>query len=193
MRLGILGGSFDPVHHGHLALARCCRDQAKLDEVWLMPTAVQPFKQRGPIAADEDRLAMLRLATRGNRGLVVSSLEIARGGVSYTVDTLRAIAEEHSGAELYLLMGADTLADLPNWREPDAVLSLAKPLVVQRPGETTPETDAQIVEMPAMDLSSSEIRRRIAAGESIKGMTPDSVDEYVRQNGLYRTPGFQAC
>ncbi len=188
MRLGIFGGSFDPVHCGHLTLARCCREQADLDEVWLVPAAVQPHKPEGPVASDADRLAMLRLATQGEPGQRVASLEVDRGGVSYTVETLRGIAEQQPEAELFLLMGADTLADLPHWREPEAVRRLATPLVVHRPGEAMPDAEGiQVVEMPGMDVSSSEIRRRVARGESIEGLTPEGVAEYIQRAGLYRS------
>ncbi|MCA9238997.1 MAG: nicotinate-nucleotide adenylyltransferase [Planctomycetales bacterium] len=187
LMLGIFGGSFDPVHNGHLALARCCREQAQLEEVWLVPTATQPHKPGGPVASGRDRLAMLELALEGEAGLLACSLEIDRGGVSYTVDTLRAVAELRPVEQLFLLMGADTLADLPNWREPDAILQLARPLVVHRPGEATPDArHATIVEMPSIDVSSSQIRELLAHGEPIHGLTPVLVENYIQQNGLYR-------
>lgn len=202
MRLGLFGGSFDPVHHGHLALARCARDQAQLDRVWLVPTAVQPHKPHGPVASNADRLAMLRAAAERQQGLEVSTLEIDRGGVSYTVDTLRQMQAEYPDAELFLLMGADTLHDLPNWREPAAVLQLATPLVVHRPGEpdldftaiadlASPERLEEIeslqVTMPPLEISSSEIRQRIANGESIDGMVPKSVVDFIADQGLYKS------
>ncbi|TWT31018.1 Nicotinate-nucleotide adenylyltransferase [Posidoniimonas corsicana] len=175
------------MHHGHLALARACRDAAGLDEVWLVPAAVQPHKPHGPVASNEDRLTMLRLATDADPTLRVSDLEIARGGVSYTVDTLRAVHADRPDAELYLLMGADTLADLAKWREPEAIRQLASLLVVHRPGEPLPDGEGfTVVEMPLSDLSSSEIRRRVAAGESIDGMTPEQVVSYIADRGLYR-------
>ncbi|MEN0111436.1 MAG: nicotinate (nicotinamide) nucleotide adenylyltransferase, partial [Planctomycetota bacterium] len=127
MRLGVFGGSFDPVHIGHVRLARACRDQASLDRVWFVPAATQPHKPGGPVASGEDRLAMLRLALADEPGLEASPIELDRGGVSYTVETLRAIAESQPAAELFFLMGADTLRDLPNWREPGEVLRLATP------------------------------------------------------------------
>ncbi|QDT67247.1 Nicotinate-nucleotide adenylyltransferase [Planctomycetes bacterium MalM25] len=189
MRLGLFGGSFDPVHNGHLRLAACCADQAGLDEVWFLPAAVQPFKQRGPIASDADRVAMLRLATTGREGFVVSTLEIDRGGVSYTVDTLRQIHADRPDAELFFLMGADTLRDLSNWREPDEVRRLATPLVVQRPGETLDtEIEHTRVEMPPTDISSSAIRKRIHAGEPIADLVPAAVARYLEENGLYSPP-----
>lgn len=200
MRLGLFGGSFDPVHYGHLRLAEQCRAQAKLDEVWLIPAATQPHKRGGPQASAADRMRMLELAVADCPGLRVSSMEIDRGGVSYTVDTLRTIHAENPSAELLLLMGADTLRDLPNWREPAEVCSLATPLVVHRAGEPAPDFDAlailvsakrleQIraleVEMPAVDVSSTEIRLRVSRNESIDGMTPRKVAEYIATNNLY--------
>ncbi|MGL4512874.1 MAG: nicotinate-nucleotide adenylyltransferase [Lacipirellulaceae bacterium] len=196
MRIGLFGGSFDPVHNGHLRLAACCRDQSRLHEVWLVPAAVQPHKPGGPVASDADRVAMLRLAVDGLAGLKVLTLEIDRGGVSYTIDTLRAVQHERPDAELFFVMGADTLHDLPDWREPRAVLALATPLVAHRPGEPPPDfaklgglVDAarlaafreHLVEMPATELSSSEVRRRLAAGEAVEGMLPPPVVELAQR------------
>ncbi len=188
MRLGIFGGSFDPVHNGHLRLAECCCEQADLDAVWLVPAALQPHKPVGPVATDADRLAMLRLAVAGRERLVVSSLEIDRGGVSYTVETLRAIREAKPKAELFFLMGADTLRDLPNWREPEEVVRLATPLVVGRPGEAIVETTIPHarVEMPPTAISSSELRERFARGERCDESVPQEVADYVQEYGLYQ-------
>lgn len=201
MRLGLFGGSFDPVHLGHLELARCARDQANLDTVWLVPTAVQPHKPRGPVASNEDRVAMLRASIEGQQSLEVSTTEIDRGGVSYTVDTIRQLRGEHPSAQWYLIMGADTLHDLPNWREPAAVLQLATPLVVHRSGEPDLDfgaiadlvdtkrlqsiADAQI-NMPPIDISSSNIRNRVASGESIDHLVPHSVAALIASCNLYR-------
>lgn len=200
MRLGIFGGSFDPVHNGHLRLAEVCRAQAQLDEVWLMPAATQPHKPGGAQASADDRLRMLDLAVAGVPGLDVSRIEIARGGVSYTVDTLREIQAELPAAELFLLMGADTLRDLPHWREPAEICRLATPLVVHRGGEAPPSFDvlaplvtedrlaiirALEVEMPAVDVSSTEIRDCVRRGISIEGMTPRAVVEFIADNRLY--------
>lgn len=186
MKLGLFGGSFDPVHNGHLRLAACCAEQAGLDEVWFLPAAVQPLKPHGPIASDADRVAMLRLAIEGQGGFRVSTLEIDRGGVSYTVDTLRQIQADRPDAELFFLMGADSLNDLPNWREPEEVCRLATPLVVQRPGERIDsEVEHVRVEMPPKDISSSTIRERIGNGEPIADLVPEAVAQYLQENGLY--------
>ncbi len=116
MRLGIFGGSFDPSHNGHLRLAECCAEQAGLDAVWFVPAGVSPFKPHGPVASCADRLAMLRLAVEGLAGREISTLEIDRGGISYTADTLRQIHAARPDARLFFLMGADSLHDLPEWR-----------------------------------------------------------------------------
>lgn len=196
MRIGLFGGSFDPVHNGHLAVAAACRAAADLDDVWFVPTAVQPHKPHGPVASDAQRVAMLKLAGVGH-----SMVEIERGGVSYTVDTLRTLAAAHPEDAWFLLMGADTLHDLPTWREPKQILTLATPLVVQRPGEAAPGFDSveslvtperlqaftrYNVEMEPIDISSSEIRRRIASGETIDGMCPPAVARFIAEQSLYQ-------
>jgi nicotinate-nucleotide adenylyltransferase len=201
MRLGIFGGSFDPVHLGHLLLAETCREQCRLDQVWFLPTAVAPHKQGQPTAPAKDRLTMLELALAGHSALVVSALEIDRGGVSYTVETLEEVQRQEPDAELFLLMGADSLADLPTWHRTDAICRLALPVVVRRPG--SPEPDFEVlaglvtgprreeirgnqVESPLIDISSSDIRERIASGRSIRYRVPRAVEKYIETNGLYR-------
>jgi nicotinate-nucleotide adenylyltransferase len=196
MRLGIFGGSFDPVHNAHLALARACQQQAKLDEVWFTPTAIQPLKQKGPCASDSHRLEMIRLAIRDEPTWRVCSIEIDRGGFSYTVDTLRQIYEELPDASLFFLFGADALQDVAKWKEPREIFRLATPLVVRRAGQPSPEmnqlrllctenTQPQLIEMPAMDVSSSEIRRRVAGSRPIDDLVPSSVAEFITQYRLY--------
>lgn len=197
MRLGIYGGSFDPVHNGHLALARACQRQAALDEVWFTPTAVQPLKQQGPHATDAERLAMLQLAVNSEPAWRICKLEIERGGVSYTVDTLRQLNEELSEAVLFFLMGADAVADVPHWREPAEIFRLATPLVVRRAGEPEPDLAAlkdvcaankqpRLIEMPPVATSSTEIRRRAAVGEPLDDMVPASVAAYINAHDFYR-------
>jgi nicotinate-nucleotide adenylyltransferase len=197
MRLGIYGGSFDPVHHGHLALARACQRQAGLDEVWFMPTAVQPLKRHGPQASDAQRVEMLELATREVPSWRVSTLEIERGGKSYTVDTLRQLNEDLPEAVLFFLMGADAVREVPQWREPEEIFRLAAPLVVRRAGEVEPDMQAlqafaaankqpRLLEMPGHAISSSDIRRRIAAGEPIVDLVPSAVAALIAAHRLYR-------
>src|ERR1700676_3229696 len=134
MRLGIFGGSFDPVHYGHLLLAECCREQCRLDQVWFVPAHLPPHKQTVSLTSGEHRATMLRLATGGNEAFVVATLELERGGVSYTVDTLATVAASEPGAELFLLLGSDSLADLPTWHEPQRICELALPVAVRRGG-----------------------------------------------------------
>ena len=187
MRLGLFGGSFDPVHNGHLRLAERCAEQARLDEVWFIPAAVQPFKQHGPVASDADRVAMLRLATEERPDFVVSTIEIDRGGVSYTIDTIRDVRRQRPDAELFFLMGADTLRDVPDWRESDEVLRLMTPLVVERPGVSVESGIEHLrVEMAPMEVSSSAIRDRLGRGESVGGLVPESVVNRIRKRELYR-------
>ncbi len=200
MLLGIFGGSFDPVHNGHLLLAECCAKQAALDTVWFLPTASQPLKPQGPVANDQDRLEMLRLALDDRAEFEVSALEIDRGGVSYSFDTLTAIRAENPQAELFFLMGADSLADLPHWHRPAEVCTLATLLVVRRAG--TPEPDFSVlqnlvsaerldairrhqVEMPATPISSSQIRSQIAADKDWQASVPEKVAAYICEHGLY--------
>lgn len=201
MRLGIYGGTFDPVHYGHLLLAECCREQCRLDQVWFMPAASPPHKSAAQVAPAEHRAAMLELALGGHESLLVSRLELNRGGVSYTVDTLRALSAEDASRELFFLMGADSLHDLPNWREPGAICELATLVFVDRPGQppidvgalsawTSAERVARFeqhrVTMPLIDLTSRDIRRRVADGQSIRFRTPRAVEAHVQAHGLYR-------
>jgi len=201
MRLGIFGGSFDPVHRGHLKLASCCQQQEALDQVWFTPTAIQPLKQQGPQASHEDREAMLKLALSDYPQWRLCQQETKRGGVSFTVDTLEAIASQWPDANLFFLLGADTLRQLPSWKSPEIVCQLASPLVVRRAGEPGPDFSslapwidpAQIreierhqIEMPAMPISSSQIRRRVAQGGSLEGLVPPAVAQYITEHGLYR-------
>jgi nicotinate-nucleotide adenylyltransferase len=199
MRLGIFGGSFDPVHNAHLAIARACQNQAKLDEIWFTPTAIQPLKHNGPHASNRHRVEMLRLAVQDEPSWRVCTIEIDRGGLSYTVDTLSRIQEEIPDADLFFLIGADALHDVAKWREPREIFRMATPLVVRRAAQPpadlqqlkrlcAPGKQPQPIEMPAMDVSSSEIRRLVAASESIDGLVPDAVAEFINRHALYRRP-----
>lgn len=201
MRLGLFGGSFDPVHYGHLLLAECCREQRRLDRVLFLPAAVPPHKQAQELTPAQTRIDMLELAIAGHEPFAVSRYEIERGGVSYTVDTLRHFRQEDPDGELFFLLGADMLHDLPHWREAAEVCQLAIPIVVRRAGFEEPDfgcladlaAPARIelfrqhrVDMPEIQLSSSEIRRRVAAGESIRYRTPRAVERLIQTQGVYR-------
>ncbi len=200
MRLGLYGGSFDPVHYGHLLLAECCRETLRLDEVWLIPAAIPPHKQTQQKAAGKHRLQMIELALAGHEQIRASSLEIDRGGVSYTVETLAQVHQLHPRATLFLLMGADSLHDLPTWRQPDRICALSLPTVVRRGGAAEPDfgvlaplvsaerlamiRSAQ-VRMPLIELSSTDLRERAAGGQSLRYRTPRAVEKYIETHGLY--------
>lgn len=205
MRIGIFGGSFDPVHMGHLLAAESCREQARLDRVLFMPAAVPPHKQDRLLARSEERIDMLRLAIGGHDGFAVSTDEIDRGGVSYTVDTLGRIRAAHAGDELFLILGPDAIRDFPTWREPLRILDLADVLAVERADlddlhrlegeQAVVETFgrdrlariiAARVRMPAVGVRASELRDAVAAGRSIRFRTPRAVEQYIRAHGLYR-------
>ncbi|HEX7379011.1 MAG TPA: nicotinate-nucleotide adenylyltransferase [Pirellulales bacterium] len=201
MRLGLYGGTFDPVHLGHLLLAEFCREQCRLDEVWFLPAAEPPHKKRPDLTSPEKRMDMLRLAIGGQEAFSVCTREIERGGLSYTVETLNALAAEDAGRQLFFLLGGDSLADLPRWREPARICELAIPVVVSRPGSPPPDYDALAalvapprlaeirahqVEMPQIGISSRDLRRRVAAGLSIRYQTPRAVEKYIETAGLYR-------
>ena len=195
MRLGIYGGSFDPIHIGHLLLAECCREACQLDRVRFVPAAVSPHKADARPTSATHRWEMLRLSVGGYPPFEVSDWEIRRGGLSYTVDTLAAIREELPQAELFFLMGADTLADFPQWRAPETICRWATLVVVHRPGSPAPVTDAlpagrgcHVVTMPQIDISSSDIRDRVAQGRSIRFQVPGAVEALIGAQRLYRAP-----
>ncbi len=202
MRLGIFGGSFDPVHFAHLLLAEMCREQCRLDQVWFVPAAAPPHKPTGSLTPARHRLAMLELATAGAEAFHISRLEIERSGVSYTVETLEQIHHQQPSTELFFLMGGDSLRDFPSWRAPERTCELAIPVVIRRLGApepdlsvlakaVSPERLARIqqnqVQMPLVDLSSTFIRQAVAAGRSIRYQTPRAVEKYIETHGLYRT------
>ena len=201
MRLGILGGTFDPIHYGHLLLAECCLEAQALDQIWFMLAATPPHKQQQPISPGTARLEMVNLAVAGHPALQTSSLELDRGGISYTVDTLAQILQDDPACELFLLLGSDSWQDLPNWHEPARICQLATPIVVNRAGEPAPaftvtagflaperlaEIDQLQVVMPSIDLTSSGLRARAATGKSLKYRTPAAVEQYIDQHQLYR-------
>lgn len=201
MRLGIFGGSFDPVHYGHLLLAESCLEQCQLDRLWFVPAAIPPHKQDRQLAPPSARVEMLKLALGGHSQIEVSETELKRGGVSYTVETLTEIQADHPDSQLFFLMGTDNLQYLPSWKQPEQLCSLASPIVVSRVGSGEPDFEqltsvvsnerlAEIrqyqVIMPLIDLSSSEIRNRVAQGKSIRYHTPRAVEQYIKNQELYR-------
>ncbi len=185
-RLGLFGGSFNPVHHGHLVTAARAAEEARLDRVLFIPTAVTPLKAAGGLAQARDRLAMLRLALRGNSRFQPWDLEVRRGGVSYTVDTLRAL-RKRTGAALFLILGEDAFRLLPLWRSIDEVKRMVTFVVAARSGRRPRLRMPKqlMVEVPRLEISGTEIRLRARRGLSIRYLVPDAVERYILRKGLY--------
>ncbi len=182
MRIGILGGSYDPIHHGHLIAADVLREQLTLDEVRLVVAREQPLKSGRHVAPPDDRASMVEVAVRGSPGLVADRSELARSGPSYTVDTLRNFQSRWPDAELVILLGSDAATELPRWREVDTVRRLARVVVFSR----GPQAAGDAVVVPRIDISSSDIRERVRDGQSIRFWVPDAVAAYIARSRLYR-------
>lgn len=183
------GGTFDPPHVGHLIVAADVYEALELDLLLFVPSAVHPFKGSAVRAPAELRVEMVRAAIRGDGRFEVDDVELRRSGPSYTVDTLRALRERYPGAELFFLLGADNLRELPAWREPEAIPRLATLVVISRGGENAGPglpLPALTVPVTRVDVSSTEVRRRAAAGTSIRYLVPDAVREIVARESLYR-------
>ncbi len=188
-RIGLYGGSFNPVHHGHLLVALAALEELALDRLFLIPAAQSPFKPGVPLAPAAERARWLRLAFAGWERCRVDSQEIERGGVSYTVDTLRDYRRRFPEATLFYLIGADHVAALPHWQEADALAGLAEFVVAPRPGETVPPALPPFRVRPLrgfpLALSASEIRARVRAGRRIDTLVPPPVAEAIRHKKLY--------
>ncbi len=184
MRTGIFGGSFDPIHHGHLILARAAREELGLDRILFIPANVSPHKTETKPATAQDRLAMVQAAIEGEDGFMASDLELKRPAPSFTVDTLRELEKLHPQDELVLLIGADNVAKFDTWREPDEIRRLAQIAVLDRAGDAPAHGWPVIRRL--VDISSTDIRARVAGGRSIRYLTPDSVCDYIAGHGLYR-------
>ena len=199
VKLGVLGGTFDPIHLGHLLIAEEAREHLGLDTVLFIPTG-QPYLRPGsPLASAAHRLAMTRLGVADNPAFDVSAMEVERPGPTYTLDTLEALARERGeGLELFVVLGVDSARTLPRWHEPAQVLARCTPVVVVRPGAG--EWDAQELDAlcpgvsrrtvhlqgPQLGISGTELRRRIACGSSIRHWVPRPVEEYIAQHKLYQ-------
>jgi nicotinate-nucleotide adenylyltransferase len=197
--VGLLGGTFDPVHHGHLAIAEEARETLGLERVWFVPASLPPHKPGQPVTPAEDRLAMLRAAVDGNPAFDVSEVELDRGGPSYTVDTLSELRAA-GVIDPWFILSAEALAGFPGWREPDRILELCRLAVVPRSG--TEPLDAAWVETafpgragrvrflagPLLPISGSVVRRRAAAGRSVRYLVPDPVAAYIAAHRLYHEP-----
>jgi nicotinate-nucleotide adenylyltransferase len=201
MRIGIFGGTFDPVHHGHLILAEQAREQGRLDEVRFVPAPRPPQKDDRSITSFDQRVEMLQLAIAGHTAFRIDSIEKDRPGPSYTVDTLAELHQRQPEDEFWLLVGGDSLADLPLWREPARIVSSVGLLVLARPGTALLSAEElrsrlrladkvplrlEVIQAPVIDISSRDLRRRVAEGHSIRYFLPRAVEVYIQEKHLYR-------
>jgi nicotinate-nucleotide adenylyltransferase len=195
-RIGILGGTFDPVHNGHLHIANALRAALDLERVVWVPAGRPPHKTGQIVSSDRDRLAMLELALAGSATDQISTIDIERSGPSYTADTLEILAERFTLARLYFLMGEDSLRDLPTWHDPERLLQAAELAVAARPGvdadlesvvRRVPTVQGRVHLIPTKEvaISSSDIRRWVGEHQSIQGLVPSAVEDYIRDRGLY--------
>ena len=198
-RIGIRGGTFDPPHVGHLWLATLAADAIGLDRVLFMPAAQPPHKEGQVVTRASDRVLMTRLAIAGNAALELTLIETERPGPSYTIDSVDELRRTYgTDADLYLVMATDSLNAIDTWREPDALLERIEWVVGPRPGEPPPDRSAledrfgelasriHLLEGPSLDVSSTDIRRRVAAGHAIRYLVPRGVEELITERGLYR-------
>ena len=198
-RIGVFGGSFDPVHMGHLTIAQDAVEQLELDRLIFVPAAVPPHKQGRTLAEGRHRLAMLELATEANLSFEVSDMELRRGGLSFTVDTMTQVQADHPGAELFFIVGLDSLTILHSWRNVGKLLEMCTVVPFARGGEDAARVAAQIqlpgdwetrllermIRIHEIEISASEIRMRLAEGLSIRYLVPPEVEMYIAEHGLY--------
>jgi nicotinate-nucleotide adenylyltransferase len=201
MRIGIFGGTFDPVHQGHLVLAEQAREQARLDRVWFLPAPRPPQKRDQAITRYEQRVEMIQLAIAGNPTFAIDETEKDRAGPSYTVDTLAELTQKHPEHEFLLLIGSDTLADLEHWYQPARLVQLAPLVVMARPGTDVVPTDdlrarlklppdallrLEVIHTPLITIASRDLRQRVATGRTIRYFVPRAVEVYIAEKGLYK-------
>ena len=196
-RVGLLGGTFDPIHIGHLIIGEEARARLELDTVLFIPSR-HPWRKEGrEIAPEADRLAMVQAAVAGNACFAVSAVDLNRAGPTYSVDTVRDVRLQQPDADLFLILGYDALLDLPNWRNPRLLVESAHIVAMLRPlywvdwaavEQVAPEARQHItvLEMSGVGISSSEVRRRVASGRSVRYWVPDAVIAYIAERGLYR-------
>ena len=183
-KIGIYGGSFDPIHHGHLILAREAREALDLEKVILVPAAVSPLKKRAAAASGDMRLKMLRAAIEGEEGFAIDDCELRRPPPSWTIDTVLEIGKRETDSEIYLLIGEDTVATLDRWRRFDELKEIVRFVVLDRTGSQT-QRDYQIVRRK-IDISATDIRKRVAHEQSIRYLVPPAVEEIIQREKLYR-------
>lgn len=198
-KIGILGGTFNPIHHGHLILGQTALEDFGLDKVLIIPTKNPAYKKISKNVEIEDRVNMVKLAIASHPGFEFSDIELYREGYTYTVDTLRKLTQMHPDAEYYFIMGADSLYQIESWKDTEQILSMATILVASR-NDSRSALDAQIeyiqdkyqcsichLDSPDLEISSNEIRKRAARGQSIRYFVPEEVRLYIERNDLYGT------
>ncbi len=193
-KIGLLGGTFDPIHNGHLIISEYLRDELSLDEIWFIPAKIHPLKNNLNITPQSDRLKMLTLAIENNSHFSVSDVEIKREGVSYTSDTLDELLEKHRHIKpiFYFMIGMDNVNELKKWKNPHEILKKCKLVAFGRPGFTPDESateflpQIQFVHVPLLEISSTFVRDRIQNGHSVRYLIPESVDRYIQKKQLYK-------
>ncbi len=194
MKTGIFGGTFDPVHIGHLLIAETVLSDFPLERIFFVPVAHPPHKKEVWVTSAEDRVAMLNTAIENHPDFSVSLIEFEKGGVSYTIDMIRALKKKESlmNDELYLIIGGDSLEEFHTWKDPYALIEIVQIVVVKRPGYTCRKVDrafldqVHFIPMPMIEINSTEIRKRVKEGKSVRYRVPDSVEKYITARGLYR-------
>ena len=188
-KVGILGGTFDPPHYGHLLIANEVLSALELDEIWFMPNHEPPHKKKPDSVKDEERLRMLELAITGNTNFSVQPIELKRTGPSYTVDTMKILNENYPEYQFFFIIGADMIEYLPKWHDIDILVNLVQFVGVERPSYNH-QTDYPVlyIDVPSIDVSSSMIRDRVKRGKSVRYLLPDSVIDYIEEKQLYGTP-----
>ena len=192
-RLGILGGTFDPIHSGHLILAEQLEEELKLQKVIFIPSANPPHKENHPVSPAKDRLKMVKIAIQDNPDFLISDIELRRGGKSYTIDTLTRLVKFYKDSELFFLLGSDAIDELPTWKEPDKIFQKVKVVIALRPGfdrinqKNRFVQKSLVVPINGLNISSSQIRERIREGKSIRYLVPPGVEKFIRSKKLYRS------
>jgi nicotinate-nucleotide adenylyltransferase len=198
-RIGIMGGTFDPIHFGHLVLAETVRESMKLDRILFIPTGDPPHKQDQPVTSAAQRMEMVKLAIDDNGDFLCSDMEVKRPGYSYTVDTLERLREEYGdGCQLFFITGADAIIEILSWKNVERISKLCTFVAAARPGinqeklsdflEDLPEylyNKIHVTQVPALQISSTAIREKSTVGKTIRYLLPDKVERYIRENGLY--------
>ncbi|UFJ38896.1 nicotinate-nucleotide adenylyltransferase [Brevibacillus humidisoli] len=188
-QIGIMGGTFDPIHCGHLLAAEQAREQAALDEIWFLPTHIPPHKPGEEITAAHHRLRMVELATADHPAFQVNRIELDRSGPSYTVDTMRQLTREYPDTRFSFIIGGDMVSILPQWHRFSELVQLVRFIGLHRPGSTYDRQSlasyVTFVEMPLWDVSSTMIRNKVKAGSTIRYLVPEAVERYIKENRLY--------